>query len=98
MRGGIGQKGGKPPADWNVKLDERPGAIEPVVKLPFTAVESCVVVSLFTQVTIVPTETFSGFGEYAMVVRVLAPLTIVTVEVVTVGAGMGVWGGAGALV
>jgi hypothetical protein len=54
-------------------------------------------VSLFTHVTIVPTETFSGFGEYAVVVRALAPLTIVTVAVVSVGVGVGVGEGDGAV-
>jgi hypothetical protein len=44
---------------------------------------------LFTHVTVVPTETFSGFGENAVVVRVLAPLTIVTDAVVPVGVGVG---------
>jgi hypothetical protein len=79
-----------------VTLAERPGAIEPVEKLLLTAVASCVVESLFTHVTVVPTETFNGFGENAVVVRVLAPLTIATDEVVPVGAGVGVGDGEGA--
>jgi hypothetical protein len=80
-----------------VTLPERPGAIEPVEKLLLTAVESCAIESLFTHVTVVPTETFSGFGENAVFVRVLAPLTIVTDAVVPVGVGAGVGDGDGAV-
>jgi hypothetical protein len=52
---------------------------------------------LFTHVTVVPTEIVSGSGEYAVVVRMLAPLTIVTVAVVPVGVGVGVGEGDGAV-
>jgi hypothetical protein len=48
-----------------------------------------------THVTVVPTATVSGFGEYAVVVRVRAPLTIVTLAVAPVGAMGGVGAGAG---
>src|SRR5215831_12640043 len=34
--------------------------------------------SLFVHVTVVPTDTVTGFGEYAVVVNVLAPWTILT--------------------
>jgi hypothetical protein len=69
-----------------------------VAKLPLTAVESCVDGSLFTHVTVVPIDTLSGLGEYAVVVRLLAPLTIVTVGVVLVGAGVRIGVGVGAAV
>jgi hypothetical protein len=75
-------------------LAEAPGAIEPVAKLPLSAVELCVDVSLFIHVTVVPTATVSGFGEYAVVVRLRAPLTMVTLAAGP-GAGVGVGVGAG---
>lgn len=58
-------------------------------------VDVCVLVSLLTHVTVVPTETVNGFGEYAFVVRLLAPLTIVTVEPLGAGVGVGVGVGDG---
>jgi hypothetical protein len=59
-----------------------------VSNAPVLEVEVCAVLSLLTHVTVVPTETVSGFGAYAVVVSVRAPLTIVTVEP-PLGAGVG---------
>jgi hypothetical protein len=70
-------------------LAEAPGAIEPVAKLPLSAVALCVAVSLLVHVTVVPTATVCGFGENAVVVNVRAPLTMDTL------AGAGVEGAAG---
>jgi hypothetical protein len=70
-------------------LADPPGAIEPVAKLPLSAVELCVDVSLLVHVTVVPTATFSGFGENAVVVRLRAPLTMVTLAVAPVAVGVG---------
>ncbi len=66
----------------------------PVSKAPVFEVDVCAVVSLLTHMTVVPTETVNGFGEYAVVVRLLAPFTIVTV-VLPPGAGVGVGEGDG---
>jgi hypothetical protein len=76
-------------------LADAPGAIAPVPKLPLRAVESCVVVSLFVHVTVVPTDTLTGFGAYAVVDNTLAPLTIDTLAVEPVGAGVGAGAGVG---
>ncbi len=87
------------PAFWSVTLAEAPGAMEPVENVRSTAVESCVVMSLFVQVTRVPTGTVTGFGAKAVVVRVVAPLTI-EIDIVPdepgdgVGFGVGVGEGA----
>ena len=48
-----------------------------------------VALSLFVHVTVVPTATFSGFGENAVVVRLNAPLTIDVFAVALVGVGVG---------
>jgi hypothetical protein len=66
-----------------------------VSKAALFDVDVCVLVSLLTHVTVVPTETVNGFGEYAFVVRLLAPLTIVTVEPLGAGVGVGVGVGDG---
>jgi hypothetical protein len=66
----------------------------PVSKAPPFDVAVCAVLSLLTHVTVVPTATVTGFGEYAFVVRLLAPLTIVTVAPAP-GAGVGVGVGEG---
>ena len=86
------------PAVWSVTLAEPPGEIKGVRKLPLLAAASCVVESLFTHVTVAPTDTVSGFGENAVVVRVEAPATIDTVvpDGGGVGVGVGVGEGAGA--
>jgi hypothetical protein len=51
--------------------------------------------SLFTNVTVVPTETFNGLGENAVVVKLVAPLIIETFAVPPVGVGVGVGLGVG---
>jgi len=83
------------PAVWSVTLAEPPGEIKGVRKLPLLAAASCVVESLFTHVTVAPTDTVSGFGENAVVVRVEAPATIETVVPLGVGVGDGVGAGVG---
>jgi hypothetical protein len=55
-----------------------PGPIDGELHAPLLAVEVCAVLSLLIHVTVVPTVTLSGFGEYAVVVIVDAPLTIET--------------------
>jgi hypothetical protein len=86
------------PADWNVKLNRSPGAIDPELHIPALPVDVCVVLSLFTQLTVVPGVMLIGFGEYAVLVIVDAPLTMATVLVeaesvgVAVGVGVGVVG------
>jgi hypothetical protein len=69
-------------------LAEPPGAIELVAKLPLSAVALWVDASLLVHVTVVPTVTFNGFGENAVVVSVRAPLTMDTFAVGPVGAGV----------
>jgi len=53
----------------------------------------CEIVSLFTHVTVVPTDTVNGFGEYAVVVSVRAPATMLTLAPVGVGVGLVTVGG-----
>jgi hypothetical protein len=69
---------GKLPAAKNVRLNWPPGAIGPDCHDPSVAVESCVLVSLFIHVIVVPAATSIGFGAYAVVVSDEAPLTIET--------------------
>ena len=57
-----------------------PAGIVPVLNAPVFDVAVCAVLSPFTQVTVVPTDTVIGLGEYAVVERVCAPLTMVMVE------------------
>jgi hypothetical protein len=64
-----------------------PGAIEP--ESHEGPVEVCVLLSLFVHVTLPPTATITGFGEYAVVVRVDAPLTIPTGVPFPLGVGVG---------
>jgi hypothetical protein len=67
-------------------LNDPPGAIEPESHAPVFDVDVCGVLSLFVQLTVVPTATLIGFGEYALVVSVDDPLTIETgVPLVGVG-------------
>lgn len=80
------QRYGNDPAVVKVKLNRVPGAMLGDVHAPLLAAEVCVVLSLFSQLTVVPTETLIGFGEYAVLDSVDAPLTIVTV-VLPAGAG-----------
>jgi hypothetical protein len=83
------------PADWNLTLAEFPGGIGPVANERLSAVASCTVLSLLIQVTVVPTGTFNGLGTNAVVVSLLAPLTIETVDVAGAGAGFAAGLGAG---
>jgi hypothetical protein len=53
-----------------------PGAIEPELHAPPSAVDVCAVESLLVHFTEPPTGTVIGFGEYAVVVNVDAPATI----------------------
>jgi hypothetical protein len=68
-------------------LNDPPGAIVPELNAPLFATDVCVTESLFVHVTVPPTATVTGFGEYAVVVSVDDPDTIDTgVPVVVVGA------------
>ena len=73
----------------NVKLKRLPCARVGDVHAPLLATELCATLSLLSQLTVVPTETLSGFGEYAVLDNVEEPLTMVTV-VLPAGAGSGV--------
>jgi hypothetical protein len=55
-----------------------PGAIEPELHVPPSAVEVCAVESLLVHITEPPTGTVIGFGEYAVVVNVDEPATMDT--------------------
>ena len=67
-------------------LNDPPGAIVPDVHAPLLATELCATESLFVHVTVPPTATVTGFGEYAVVVSVDDPETIDTGVPVVVGA------------
>lgn len=56
---------------------------------------SWVVLSLFMNITVEPTATVTGLGEYALFVRLNAPLTMLML--VLPGVGVGVGAGAGVL-
>jgi hypothetical protein len=72
------------PAVENVWLNFPPGAIDPELNDPLSPVAVCVVESLFVQVTVPPTEIETGFGEYAVSLKLDEPLTMETgVPVVT---------------
>jgi hypothetical protein len=64
------------PAVENVWLNFPPGAIVPESNDALLAVAVCAVESLFVHVTVPPTEMETGFGEYAVVVKVDEPLTM----------------------
>ena len=74
------------PADWNVKLYLAPGAILPEVQAPPSAVDVCVVLSLFNQLIVVPTAILSGLVPNAVVVNTDAPPGI---EIVVLPSGAG---------
>jgi hypothetical protein len=76
--GWIEQWYGKLPAEGKVILNVPPGAIVPDVHAPVFEMEVCAVESLFVHVTVPPTLTVTGFGEYAVVVNVDDPDTIDT--------------------
>ena len=68
------------PADGNVLVKVAPGFMEPEFHAPSLAVDVCAVVSLFVQAIVLPTGTAIGLGANAVLVKVLAPLTIDTVS------------------
>ena len=67
-------------------LNVPPGAIVPELNAPLFATDVCATESLFVHVTVPPTATVTGFGEYAVVVSVDDPDTIDTGVPVVVGA------------
>jgi hypothetical protein len=62
----------KVPAVVNLNGNDWPGLRIPEFHIPPSATESCEIVSLFVQVTVVPTETTSGSVPNAVVVSVRA--------------------------
>jgi hypothetical protein len=74
-------------------LNDPPGGIAPEFH-PVFAVDVCVVLSLFRQVTVPPTDTLIGFGLNAVDVSRLA-LTTIVAETFAGGAGAGVGAGVG---
>jgi hypothetical protein len=66
------------PAVENVLLKVRPGAIDPESNDASLAVAVWAVESLFVHVIVPPTEIVTGFGEYAVVVKVDELATIDT--------------------
>lgn len=83
------------PRDWNAKLNWPLGWITPESQVPPLAVDVWAVLSLFLHITVVPTEMFRGFGEYAVVVSVDAPLTMLALVLEPEGKGIGEGDGAG---
>jgi hypothetical protein len=83
--GWIEQWYGKLPADGNVMLNVPPGAIAPEFQALLFATDVCVTESLFIHVTVPPTPTVIGLGEYALVVSVDDPDTIETAVPEVVG-------------
>jgi hypothetical protein len=59
-------------------LNVPPGAIVPEFQAPLLATELCATESLFIHVTVAPTATVTGLGEYALVVNVDEPDTMET--------------------
>ena len=83
------------PRDWNAKLNWPLGWITPESQAPPLAVDVWAVLSLFLHITVVPTEMFRGFGAYAVVVSVDAPLTMLALVLEPEGKGIGAGDGAG---
>jgi len=79
----------------NCVLNDPPGGIAPEFHAPLFAVDVCVVLSVFRQVTVPPTVTLIGFGLNAVDVSRLA-LTTIDAETFGGGAGAGVGAGVGA--
>jgi hypothetical protein len=82
----------KEPGDGNVKLKLPPGGM---FGEPHTLIVDVLVwesISLFTHVTVAPTDTVPGFGTYAVVVNPVAPrgMEIVNGAGVPTGTGRGV--------
>ena len=76
-------------------LKDPPGGIAPEFHAPLFAVDVCVVLSLFRQLTVPPTGTLIGFGLNAVEVNRLA-LTTIVADTFAGGAGAGVGAGVGA--
>ena len=77
-------------------MNVAPGAMLPESHVPPSPVDVCAMVSLLVHVTAAPTATVIGFGVKAVVVSVLAPLTIdAAVPAPGAGDGEGVGDGAG---
>ena len=68
----------KVPAAGNILLNVAPGAIDPEPNDPSSPFAVWAVLSLLVHVTVPPAEIETGFGEYAVVVKVDEPLTIET--------------------
>jgi hypothetical protein len=66
-------------------LNVPPGAIVPELHAPVFDTEVCATESLFIHMTLPPTATVTGLGEYAVVVNVDEPGTIETAVPVVVG-------------
>jgi hypothetical protein len=81
---------GKLPAVGKVMGNLPPGAIDPEFHVPPFAVEVWATTSLLIQVTVPPTATVMGLGEYAVDVRVAEPATIEALTLDPDGAGVGV--------
>ncbi len=57
---------GNDPAVLNVAVNVAPGAIAPEFQTALSDVDVCAIVSSFVQVTLPPTATAIGLGEYAL--------------------------------
>jgi len=82
------------PAVGNVAVNDPPGAIPPESQPAPSDVDVCVIVSVLDHVTLPPTFTATGFGEYALAPLVEA-FTVIDTELDGVGVGVGVGVGAG---
>lgn len=69
---------GNVPLVWNVKLKLPPAGIVPELNAPPSPVAVCAVESVFVHVTAVPAVTVIGFGTYALLPLVSAPVGMVT--------------------
>src|SRR5262249_4619635 len=76
--GGMVHLYGNVPAGETVCRTFPPGAVFPELNARLSPVAVCAVESLLVQVTVPPTEIETGFGEYAVVVKVDEPLTMET--------------------
>src|SRR3954451_24795110 len=83
------------PSAGNVKLNDLPAPSAPESNAPTLLVTVWPVVSLFVQVTVVPTGTVIGFGAYPAAPFVCAPWGIETVLPDVLGLGVGDVGDAG---
>jgi hypothetical protein len=83
------------PAFWKAKENFAPGATIPEFQPAASDVDVWDVVSVFVHVTVVPTDTSSASGVYALFPRTSAPLGIETAADAPPGAGAGVGVGVG---